>query len=39
MNNRFYIEDFCEDLNYRQVILYIGNVNSKKLRKAIEKKL
>lgn len=37
MSNRFYIKDFCEDLNYRGVILYIGNVDNAKLLKALEK--
>jgi hypothetical protein len=27
-----YIDDFVEDLNYRKVILYIGNVDSDSLR-------
>lgn len=27
-----YIDDFVEDLNYRQVILYIGNVDLDNLR-------
>ena len=35
MRERIYIEDFCEDLNYRGVILYIGNVNTGRLRKAL----
>lgn len=37
MNERIYIEDFCEDLNYRNVILYIGEVNSNNLLKALER--
>lgn len=37
MNERFYIKDFCEDLNYRGVILYIGNVDHAKLRETLEK--
>lgn len=28
---RIYIDDFVEDLNYRRVILYIGNVDTSKL--------
>lgn len=27
-----YIDDFVEDLNYRKVILYIGNLDSDSLR-------
>lgn len=37
MNERIYIKDFCEDLNYQGVILYIGNVDHDRLRKALEK--
>lgn len=37
MNERFYIKDFCEDLNYQGVILYIGNVDHTRLQKALEK--
>lgn len=37
MNERLYIKDFCEDLNYQGVILYIGNVDHVRLRKALEK--
>lgn len=29
---KLYIDDFCEDLNYRKVILYIGEVNAEDLR-------
>lgn len=29
---KIYIDDFCEDLNYRKVILYIGEVNPEDLR-------
>lgn len=29
---KLYIDDFVEDLNYRQVILYIGNVDLDNLR-------
>lgn len=29
---KLYIDDFVEDLNYRKVILYIGNVDSDSLR-------
>lgn len=31
-----YIDDFVEDLNYRKVILYIGNVDSDSLRSKME---
>lgn len=37
MNNRIYIDDFCKDLNYQGIILYIGKVNSEHLLKALEK--
>jgi hypothetical protein len=37
--NRIYIKDFCEDLNYKKIILYIGNVDSEKLAKRLEKDL
>lgn len=37
MNNRIYINDFCEDLNYQGVILYIGNVNSVNLLRALKR--
>lgn len=33
--NRIYINDFCENLNYRDIILYIGKVDSNHLRKAL----
>lgn len=33
--NRLYIENFCEDLNYTGVILYIGNVNFERLYAAM----
>lgn len=36
MTNRIYINDFCEDLNYTGIILYIGVVNSSKLLKALK---
>ena len=36
MKNRTYIEDFCYDLNYTGVILYIGEVSFDRLRKALE---
>lgn len=39
MNNRFYIDNFCEDLNYKNVILYIGEVDSSRLLKALKKDL
>lgn len=28
---KIYIDDFVEDLNYREVILYVGNIDSAKL--------
>ena len=34
MTDRIYINDFCEDLNYTGIILYIGSVDSSKLLKA-----
>lgn len=34
---RLYIDDFVEDLNYRKVILYIGDVNSADLYLKLEK--
>ena len=37
MSCKVYINDFCEDLNYRGVILYIGNVDHAKLRETLEK--
>lgn len=37
MCERIYINDFCEDLNYHGVILYIGNVDPDKLLKALER--
>lgn len=37
MNERLHIKDFCEDLNYQGVILYIGNVDRDSLRKSLEK--
>lgn len=36
MRGRIYINDFCEDLNYSGVILYIGNVDQNRLRKALD---
>lgn len=35
MNNRIYIDDFVEDLNYQGVILYIGNVDANALREVL----
>ena len=35
-DRRIYINDFCEDLNYEGVILYIGGVNSSRLLEALE---
>lgn len=37
MNDRIYIDNFCEDLNYKKIILYIGGVNYSKLLKKLEK--
>lgn len=37
MSKRIYINDFCEDLNYRGVILYIGNVDSAALLEALKR--
>lgn len=37
MENRIYIKDFCEDLNYQGIILYIGLVDSNKLLEAIKR--
>ena len=37
MSKKIYIHDFCEDLNYSGVILYIGDVNSSELLKALER--
>lgn len=34
---RAYIENFCEDLNYQGIILYVADVNLNKLRERIEK--
>lgn len=36
-SRRAYIENFCDDLNYQKIILYIGNVNKKKLLDRLEK--
>lgn len=33
---RYYIDDFVEDLNYKGIILYIGNVDIEKLRAKLE---
>ena len=38
-HQRIYIEDFCYDLNYQGVILYIGNVDSNRLREALVKSM
>lgn len=36
INNRIYIDDFCEDLNYQGIILYISeNVNVEHLRETL----
>lgn len=38
MSKRFYIHDFVEDLNYRAVILYVGeHIDLDRLRKKLEK--
>lgn len=37
MDRRIYINDFCEDLNYQRIILYIGKVNPTNLRMALER--
>ena len=37
MPNKIYINDFCEDLNYQGIILYIGLVDSNKLLEALER--
>lgn len=37
MNERIYINNFCEDLNYQGVILYIGNVKYQTLFEALER--
>ena len=34
---KFRIDDFCEDLNYHNVILYIGNVDTTKLLDRLKK--
>lgn len=34
---KIYIDDFVEDLNYREVILYIGDVDPANLRLKLEK--
>lgn len=36
-NNRIYIEDFVEDLNYRKIILYIGDVGYDALLKKLKR--
>lgn len=35
--DRMYIENFCEDLNYRKLILYVKDVSLKRLREHLEK--
>lgn len=37
VRDRIYINNFCEDLNYQKVILYIGEINIPKLKKRLEK--
>lgn len=34
--SKFYINDFCEDLNHTNIILYIGNVDIEELRKMLD---
>lgn len=34
---KIYINDFCDDLNYSRVLLYIGKVNHEKLRERLKK--
>ena len=35
MRKPIYIEDFCYDLNYKGIILYVGNVDPGHLRKVL----
>lgn len=35
MKDRIYIEDFCYDLNYNRIILYVGKVDPGRLRQAL----
>lgn len=35
--NRLYVEDFCDDFNYKRVILYIGEVDFERLYAAMGK--
>lgn len=37
MRKRIYINDFCEDLNYHGIILYIGEVDDIALFKTLER--
>ena len=37
MDRKIYIKDFCEDLNYSGVILYIGNVDQLRVLKALNR--
>lgn len=32
---KIYIDDFCNDLNYKEVILYIGSVETGKLKQRL----
>ena len=32
---KIYIDDFCNDLNYKEVILYIGQVETSKLKQRL----
>ena len=34
---KIYINDFVEDLNYRKIILYIGNIDSDRLHEKLKK--
>lgn len=37
MRDRIYIDDFCEDLNYQGIILFIANVDIENLRARLKK--
>lgn len=39
MKDKIYINNFCEDLNYKSIILYIGNVDPTKFLKRLNKDL
>lgn len=36
MSCKVYINDFCEDLNYQGIILWIGSVDSNELLESLE---